>query len=75
MKGWREAFIAAPEELRSVQNPLQPLSAYLGTLGMTGMTAWAGLTMVEVKTGDVINPQMRVSPHSDGLMRWIRYSP
>lgn len=54
MKGWREEFIAAPEELQTVDNAVQPLSVYLGALGMTGMTAWAGLTMVEVKAGDVI---------------------
>jgi NADPH-dependent curcumin reductase CurA len=52
--GWREAFIAAPKELHGVNKAVQPLSVYLGTLGMTGMTAWAGLTMVEVKAGDVI---------------------
>jgi NADPH-dependent curcumin reductase CurA len=52
--GWREAFIAAPQELHGVNKAVQPLSIYLGTLGMTGMTAWAGLTMVEVKAGDVI---------------------
>lgn len=54
MKGWREEFIAAPEELHSVNSTMQPLSVYLGALGMTGMTAWAGLTMVEAKAGDVI---------------------
>ena len=52
--GWREAFIAVPKELHAVNKAVQPLSVYLGTLGMTGMTAWAGLTMVEVKAGDVI---------------------
>ena len=52
--GWREAFIAAPNELHAVNKAVQPLSVYLGTLGMTGMTAWAGLTMVGVKAGDVI---------------------
>ena len=52
--GWREAFIAAPNELHTVNKAVQPLSVYLGTLGMTGMTAWAGLTMVGVKAGEVI---------------------
>lgn len=52
--GWREAFIALPNELRGINKAVQPLSVYLGILGMTGMTAWAGLTMVEVKAGDVI---------------------
>lgn len=52
--GWREAFIALPQELHSVNRRVQPPSVYLGALGMTGMTAWAGLNLVEVKAGDVI---------------------
>jgi NADPH-dependent curcumin reductase CurA len=52
--GWREQFIAAPKELHAVDKAIQPLSVYLGAVGMTGMTAWAGLSLVEVKAGDVI---------------------
>ena len=52
--GWREYFIAIPQELRPVNRDLQPLSVYLGALGMTGMTAWAGLNLVDVKAGDII---------------------
>jgi NADPH-dependent curcumin reductase CurA len=52
--GWREYFIASPKELHPVGPDVQPLSVYLGALGMTGMTAWAGLNLVEVKAGDVI---------------------
>lgn len=52
--GWREYFTAAPTELHHVNPSVLPLSAYLGVLGMTGMTAWAGLNLVEVKTGDTI---------------------
>ncbi|MBI3870160.1 MAG: NADP-dependent oxidoreductase [Verrucomicrobia bacterium] len=52
--GWRESFIASPKELHWVSREVQPLSVYLGALGMTGMTAWAGLNLVEVKAGDVI---------------------
>jgi NADPH-dependent curcumin reductase CurA len=52
--GWREYFIALPKHLHSVSRELQPLSVYLGALGMTGMTAWVGLNLVEVKAGDVI---------------------
>jgi NADPH-dependent curcumin reductase CurA len=37
-----------------VSREVQPLSVYLGVLGMTGMTAWVGLNLVEVKDGDVI---------------------
>jgi hypothetical protein len=52
--GWREYFIAAPKDLHQVSREIQPLSVYLGALGMTGMTAWVGLNLVEVKAGDVI---------------------
>ena len=52
--GWREYFIASPKELHLVSREVQPLSAYLGTLGMPGLTAWVGLNLVEVKAGDVI---------------------
>jgi NADPH-dependent curcumin reductase CurA len=52
--GWREGFVASPKELHLVSRDIQPLSVYLGALGMTGMTAWAGLNLVEVKAGDVI---------------------
>jgi hypothetical protein len=52
--GWREYFIASPKDLHPVSRNVQPLSVYLGALGMTGMTAWAGLNLVEVKAGDVI---------------------
>jgi hypothetical protein len=52
--GWREYFVASPEDLHPVGREIQPLSVYLGALGMTGMTAWAGLKLVEIKAGDVI---------------------
>jgi hypothetical protein len=52
--GWREYFIASPKDLHRVSRAIQPLSVYLGALGMTGMTAWAGLNLVKVKAGDVI---------------------
>ena len=52
--GWREYFIATPQALHLVSREVQPLSVYLGALGMTGMTAWAGLNLVEVKAGDII---------------------
>jgi len=52
--GWREYFIASPNDLHPVSRAVQPLSVYLGALGMTGMTAWAGLNLVDVKAGEVI---------------------
>lgn len=52
--GWREYVIASPKNLQRVEGNIQPLSLYLGLLGMTGMTAWAGLQLGEIKPGDVI---------------------
>ena len=52
--GWREYFIAAPQALQQVSREIQPLSVYLGALGMTGLTAWAGLRLMEVKAGETI---------------------
>ena len=52
--GWRECFVASPKELHSASREVPSLSVYLGVLGMTGLTAWAGLNLVEVRSGDVI---------------------
>jgi NADPH-dependent curcumin reductase CurA len=52
--GWREYFVASSKELHPVSREIQPLSVYLGALGMTGLTAWTGLNLVEVKASDVI---------------------
>jgi NADPH-dependent curcumin reductase CurA len=52
--GWREYSITLPTALHPVSRDVQPLSAYLGALGMTGMTAWAGLNLVELKAGETI---------------------
>ena len=52
--GWREYFMASPKELHPVSREVQPLSVYLGALGMTGMTAWVGLNLLEVKANDVV---------------------
>jgi NADPH-dependent curcumin reductase CurA len=52
--GWREYFMAPPKELHPVSREVPSLSIYLGALGMTGMTAWVGLNLVNVKAGDVI---------------------
>ena len=52
--GWREYCVASSKELHPVTREIQPLSIYLGALEMTGMTAWVGLNLVEIKAGDVI---------------------
>jgi NADPH-dependent curcumin reductase CurA len=52
--GWREFFIAKAQELQPVSPRMQPLSVYLGVLGMTGMTAWAGLNLAEAGPGETV---------------------
>ncbi|MEL7486825.1 MAG: NADP-dependent oxidoreductase [Pseudomonadota bacterium] len=53
--GWREYHIAKPEALTKVDPAAAPLSAYLGVLGMPGMTAWAGVTQIlKPKEGDTM---------------------
>ena len=52
--GWREEFVTTPEQLHIVAEPMQPLSLYLGTLGMTGLTAWSGLQLAQLKAGETL---------------------
>src|SRR5581483_4960725 len=52
MKGWRERFVAPAGELMRLDPSVVPRSAWLGVLGVTGLTAWAGLELVDVKAGD-----------------------
>lgn len=52
MMGWREYFVADHRQLRKLDPQVEPVSAWLGVLGVTGMTAWAGLQLVDVKAGD-----------------------
>jgi NADPH-dependent curcumin reductase CurA len=44
--GWREVAVVDATSARVVDTDVAPASAYLGTLGMTGLTAYAGLTRV-----------------------------
>ena len=43
MNGWRERFVSRPRGLRKIDLSLAPASAYLGVMGMPGLTAWVGL--------------------------------
>jgi len=43
MFGWREAFVAPAKAVQPFDPQGAPIPAFLGTLGMTGLTAWAGL--------------------------------
>ena len=52
--GWREYFKAPAKALRPINREVQPLSVYLGLLGTTGLTAWAGLQIAELKPGETL---------------------
>ena len=53
--GWREEAVLDATSARVVDTSVAPASAYLGVLGMTGLTAYAGLTRVAGLTeGDVV---------------------
>jgi NADPH-dependent curcumin reductase CurA len=51
MFGWRESFVADHRHVRKLDPAVQP-SAWLGVLGVTGLTAWAGLNLIDTKAGD-----------------------
>ncbi len=51
--GWREWFVTNGAELQKIDPSIAPISAYLGTFGMPGLTAYAGLLKVgELKEGE-----------------------
>jgi NADPH-dependent curcumin reductase CurA len=53
--GWREAFVAPAASLQIVDTTPAPPSAYLGILGVTGLTAWVGLYRIaNLKIGETI---------------------
>ena len=53
--GWREVSLVEGSTARVVDVEAAPASAYLGVLGMTGLTAWVGLTQIaRVREGDVV---------------------
>lgn len=56
MMGWREYFVAKPDALQKIEDVAGvPIQAYLGTLGMPGLTAYAGLLRIgELKDGETV---------------------
>ena len=55
MYGWREVFVAPAVALQRVDVTLAPPSAFLGTLGITGLTAWVGLFKIAaLKDGETV---------------------
>lgn len=55
MYGWREYSVSSTKGMKKVNPDLAPLSAFLGTLGMPGMTAYVGLKNIgEPKEGETL---------------------
>ncbi len=53
--GWREHALLPAKHVRPVDVSLVPASAYLGVLGMPGLTAYVGLTRIaELREGDAV---------------------
>jgi NADPH-dependent curcumin reductase CurA len=53
--GWAEMGVSDGALLRKLDTTLIPLSAYLGAVGMPGMTAWYGFTQImQAKPGETI---------------------
>ena len=44
--GWQDYSVAAAAELQKIDPATAPLTAYLGCLGSTGVTAWIGLVEI-----------------------------
>lgn len=55
MLGWREYFVSPAEGLTKVDPAMGPIEAFLGVLGMPGLTAYAGLMRIgELKDGETV---------------------
>lgn len=55
MGGWQRYFLSDGRELRVVDAKAAPIQAYLGSLGMPGVTAWYGLNkIIAPKAGETV---------------------
>jgi NADPH-dependent curcumin reductase CurA len=55
MQGWREYYVSGGDWLTKVDPDLAPLQAFLGAVGMTGMTAYVGLLHIgKLKEGQTV---------------------
>jgi len=51
--GWQEWFVSSGGDLQKIDPAVAPIQAFLGTFGMPGLTAYAGLLKVgELKDGE-----------------------
>jgi NADPH-dependent curcumin reductase CurA len=55
MFGWREAFVGPAKDVQFIDPKGAPIPAFLGALGMTGLTAWGGLFKIgALQNGETI---------------------
>jgi NADPH-dependent curcumin reductase CurA len=55
MFGWREYCLSNGSDVIKVNQKIAPIQSFLGTFGMTGLTAYVGLLKIgELKDGDTI---------------------
>ena len=55
MLGWREYWLSNGSDVVTVNPKIAPLQSFLGTFGMTGLTAYIGLLKIgELKDGDTV---------------------
>ncbi|WP_288412994.1 NADP-dependent oxidoreductase [uncultured Sphingomonas sp.] len=55
MAGWRDEAVVSAKGVNKIPDIDVPEQAFLGALGLTGMTAWFGLlTVAEAKPGDTV---------------------
>jgi NADPH-dependent curcumin reductase CurA len=55
MNGWREYFLSDGRGVNKIDPRLAPISAYLGVLGVPGLTGWYGLKYIgEPKAGETL---------------------
>ncbi|WP_409296987.1 NADP-dependent oxidoreductase [Peribacillus sp. SCS-26] len=55
MLGWQEYSLAKEQEIRKIEKNGAPISAHLGILGMTGLTAYFGLLDIgKPKSGETV---------------------
>jgi NADPH-dependent curcumin reductase CurA len=55
MLGWREYWLSNGSDVIKVNPNIAPIQSFLGTFGMTGLTAYVGLLKIgELKEGDTV---------------------
>lgn len=55
MLGWREYWLSNGSDVIKVNPKIAPIQSFLGTFGMTGLTAYVGLLKIgELKEGDTV---------------------